>query len=439
MTVAILPLQAYSSPVSIGMCVVLLFLWGVRAASSGRATIVWTSLHWTLLAFLGIVGFQLVPLPFDVHSLRFSHSFHELPVSLERWPTVTFDERTTSQAAMVLAALIGYFFIAANLFDSERRLRTVVNGLMVIGSAISLLGVLDVFSPAGDPLLKGGGNRLGFYYFSFQRLSGYLELLFPLPLALLLTGAVGQGRWVWYGLAAVIVGIGMGLSGSTGAILVPIVQLMSLLFLTVKGRSEKREGGAWRFDRMWTSVGALVIMGTITSGVAWLSTHSVPEMVAQDVGAQIQEISQLGTDASTSDYYGRAAIWKGTLRMIADHPLLGVGFGVHPIVYPRYDPSSGFKFVNAAHNDYLQLVSETGLVGGSAMMLFLFFLFRFSQRSLRSETPLSRGVALGATVGCLGILVHSLIDFHLQSAGTALLFLILTALLVGVERGRAEI
>ena len=60
--------------------------------------------------------------------------------------------------------------------------------------------------------------------------------------------------------------------------------------------------------------------------------------------------------------------------MIADNMPMGVGLGAFPAVYPRYDTGSGSETVNQAHNDYLQLVSDAGVIGAVLGILFLYLL-----------------------------------------------------------------
>jgi O-antigen ligase len=435
LTVALLPLQSFSAEVSIGMCLLLLLLWGGQVVAQKRLVVVWTPVHWLLLVFLGIVLVQLIPWPFQIGGLNSSQWVQNLPAPLNEWSTISLDTQTTAQAAAVLAALIGLFFIAANLMDTERRVVTVVNGLIIIGAAISFLGVLDLFSPPGDPILRGGINFLGLYYHSLQRLSGFLEMIFPLPLALTLAGGVRRDQRVLYGLVTVVIGGAIVMADSTGALLAVAVEVMGFVLLMVRQRPAVEAWTPPRRWRIWAGFTAAVIIGTIAGGVVWLGAQTIPQTVASDVTQNLEAAQglQKSTPAGVW-YYSRAGIWKGSLPMIIDRPLLGVGFGVYSLAYTRYDPGSGLRLANAVHNDYLQVVCETGLIGGGAMILFLGCLIRSGRRALHNESQLGRAAAVGAIVGCLGILVHSLVDFHLQAPGAALLFFILIALLISIER-----
>lgn len=72
----------------------------------------------------------------------------------------------------------------------------------------------------------------------------------------------------------------------------------------------------------------------------------------------------------------RVSIDCDCLRMLVKKPFLGWGLGAFPIVYPEFRSFYTTLFVNQAHNDYLQLLVETGLAGFSIMVWFLVALFR---------------------------------------------------------------
>jgi len=79
--------------------------------------------------------------------------------------------------------------------------------------------------------------------------------------------------------------------------------------------------------------------------------------------------------------------------------------------------------VNEAHNDYLQLLSEMGLLGLGTMIWFLTILFRRIPHKIRQwPSNVSGAATVACTLGISGILVHSLIDFNLQIPANAALF-----------------
>jgi O-antigen ligase len=86
-------------------------------------------------------------------------------------------------------------------------------------------------------------------------------------------------------------------------------------------------------------------------------------------------------------------------------------------------------FVNEAHNDYAQLLVETGLLGFGMMLWFLIRLYQYGlPTSRRWEFKWDGAVSLAALLGCTGILLHSFVDFNLQIPANAALFYVLCGL-----------
>jgi O-antigen ligase len=113
--------------------------------------------------------------------------------------------------------------------------------------------------------------------------------------------------------------------------------------------------------------------------------------------------------------------------MIRANPLLGVGLGAYATAFSLYTKRDGSVRVPQAHNDYLQVVADCGIVGGLIALWFVVVVFRVVGRGLKSRDRLLSGLALGSGAGIVGILVHSLFDFNLQIPSNALLFLVLAA------------
>ncbi len=62
--------------------------------------------------------------------------------------------------------------------------------------------------------------------------------------------------------------------------------------------------------------------------------------------------------------------------MFSHRPVWGWGLGTFPTVYPGYRSFYTNLFINEAHNDYAQLLVETGLLGFGLTLWFLVSLYR---------------------------------------------------------------
>ena len=128
----------------------------------------------------------------------------------------------------------------------------------------------------------------------------------------------------------------------------------------------------------------------------------------------------------------RLTIDRDCLRMFLKRPFLGWGLGTFPIVYPEFRSFYTTFFVNQAHNDYLQMLVETGVAGFSVAVWFLVVVFRGAAGKLENWSDTARGaMTVAALLGCVGILVHSFLDFNLQIPANAALFYVLCALAAG--------
>jgi O-antigen ligase len=125
----------------------------------------------------------------------------------------------------------------------------------------------------------------------------------------------------------------------------------------------------------------------------------------------------------------RAAMRHDAWHIFLDHRWTGTGLGTLPLVFPAYETLYDGKIVNHAHNDYLEMLADTGIVGGLCCAWFLGVLFFYSLNQLLvSDKSFAAALHLSGLVACCGFLVHSLVDFNLHMPGNALLFVLMAHL-----------
>jgi len=113
--------------------------------------------------------------------------------------------------------------------------------------------------------------------------------------------------------------------------------------------------------------------------------------------------------------------------VIKAHPLLGSGLGSFSVIYTRYDTRNGIFRLEQAHNDYLQTLSDAGILGGVLGLAFIVILFRRGFARRDTHDKFRRSVTTGALAGCFAALIHSFFDFTLHTTANALLFVIICA------------
>ncbi len=125
----------------------------------------------------------------------------------------------------------------------------------------------------------------------------------------------------------------------------------------------------------------------------------------------------------------RVNIDRDALKMFKHKPILGWGLGTFVEVYPQFRTFYTNFFIDKAHNDYLQLLVETGAVGFAIMLWFLITAYLGALKKLKNWTVDTNGaMGLAAILGVTGILVHSFLDFNLQIPANAALFYVLCTL-----------
>jgi hypothetical protein len=124
--------------------------------------------------------------------------------------------------------------------------------------------------------------------------------------------------------------------------------------------------------------------------------------------------------------------------MVKDNPWLGVGWGAFEKAYPRYMILGGYP-VKLAHNNYLQVWAETGLLGLNAFIgMWLVSIYTF-WRKARTEAPAElRPIACALGAGLIGFLVHSMVDFGLYLPTIMYCVYAFLGLLVAVPSRREE-
>jgi putative inorganic carbon (HCO3(-)) transporter len=121
-------------------------------------------------------------------------------------------------------------------------------------------------------------------------------------------------------------------------------------------------------------------------------------------------------------------IWRATVELIKDHPLVGVGFGGYWTAIPQYHNASGAYTPQQAHNDYLEIMASGGVIGFALFLWFVVLLLNRARKVLLDGDPLRRAACLGAVVALFGVAVHSLFDFGLHITINSALFVALVVI-----------
>lgn len=325
--------------------------------------------------------------------------------------TISLDPFSTKLTAAHFFALAVFFSLSLILIDSAKRIQITVLFITVFGFAFAFFAILQsVLSPT---LIYGiYETQFAQPFGSFvnrHNFAAYMEMCIAIPLGLLFTGVISKDKRLLYITGVALMGVALLLSGSRGGFVALVAQLIFLVLITVGNRSRKNYAVKFAL--------AGVLIAAIVGGSFFVGGESSLTRISE---------SATSKDVTTN----RSHIWMVTAKVIAANLPFGAGFGAYGVAYTQYDTFSGLERVEQAHNDYLQVLADGGLVGLAIGGAFLFFLFQTGRKAVSVENFYRRGVAVGAASGIFAVLVHSIFDFVLHTTAISLMFILLLCLLV---------
>ena len=401
--------------------VTILILWLIDSWNLGTFRISRNVLQLPLLATFLLGAFQLLPLrnPENVGT-------HSIPLV----SSLSFDPYSTRFTLVQIVALLLYFAAILVFTDTPKRLRLLVRTITVFGFFLAIFGLTQSFtSPDKVYWIRETAQAQAFGPFiNRHHFAGYMELALALPLGLVFTGAIEKEKKFIYLFAAGLMAVALIMTNSRGGIISLVAEILFLVAtMGLRRRRHKKREAEEDKPRMKSAAVkaglALALIVAMFGGVVLLGGE---EALTRIVGS-------VNTDDPTT---GRAHFWSVTVDIIKSHPFIGTGLGAFGVVYTGYDSRNGMYRLEQVHNDYLQVLSDAGIVGAVIGLFFVVGLFRmgFARRDTRDD--FRRGVATGALAGCFAVLIHSFFDFTLHTPANALLFLVLAAL--ATMNGRVE-
>lgn len=127
-------------------------------------------------------------------------------------------------------------------------------------------------------------------------------------------------------------------------------------------------------------------------------------------------------------FASRIYIWKATINIIKDHPLLGVGAGVYPYIYSGYRlPDSSEPAVSFAHNIILQVAAEFGVIGLGLFLSIVVVVLKMGVSLSRTGNLFERGL----TSALIGVLIHQQVDNTIYGIEIGGAFWLVVGLIIG--------
>jgi O-antigen ligase len=386
-------------------------------------------------AFFAYLAFQVLPLPSGLvrvlspatYGFRrlYDPGFAELKfMSLSLVPA-----RTIEQGLELLAYfLLGFLVI-----------RTVTHGAQV-RRIIYVLAGCGVFQTLyGLSQLPAGAPRILFYpkvyslgsvtgtFVNRSHLSGYLEMIVPLAVGLLIArmslfsfGVKGSrerfqlmmaqgvaGNLALAG-AVVVMSLGIVRSNSRAGLVVLVAGFFLFVGLSILAYGRVAYRDLWVRNLIRATVLVILVMA-----------------LAIGIGSTIQRFA-----LDNLLHEDRPLYWANVADMVRAFPVFGTGLGTFAAVYPAFETRGGPEMLLAhAHNDYLEFLSELGLIGTALLLgLVLWLAVRAFLVWKERRSPEAKGLALGGIVSLAGMAIHAVTDFNLHIPANLVLFAVVLGL-----------
>ena len=368
--------QDWSTAIFEAGAAVVLLIWMAWQLTACEEEIRWNPLFAPMLAFFGLVLVQIA----------FHHTAYLYDSLSELWLSVAYG--------------ILVFVAVQRLRDDDILLFGKIMALF--GSVYAVFAVFQGFTSEGRIywLIKPRAGSVYGSYVNHNHYAGLMELLLPFALVLAFSGLLRGGKRVLLVFATTLMAASVFLCQSRGGMFAVVVETVFLAIFWMRQFSPRK------------SAAVFVAFCLVTAlFLAWIAP--------QQVGDRITDIHDPA----------RWLIHRDSIRMFAAHPFLGSGFGSFATVFPRYRAFYDGFFINHAHDDYLELLLETGLAGFGVGVWFIVVLYREGLRNLRpaKRSPAAL-ISTAALAGCTGLLAHSFIDFNLHIPANAALFYVLCAI-----------
>jgi len=412
--------------------------WGMAHSRGWREGRIRT-LCWALVGVGAAISLQLIPLPLGVFRAvspsgdRFLAQY-DLGYAFQppAWHALSVAPDETAVTLLLFLAL-AVFLVGLAVSIGRLSLERLVVGLAVFGVAIGVLGVVERVLTNTDEaksVIYGfwhteQGGRPFAPFVNPNHFAGWMLLVIALALGyfcglvqdswhergrelrswLVWLTRPEAGRLALLGLCTLAMATALILTGSRSG-----AAALGLVLLVFAYRASARLAGA-----LPKAVAVGAVSAVLVGALVWAGAEPI-----------VGKFSHAASDAP-----GRIGAWLDALHIFRDFPLFGGGMDTFARLMLFYQATGRESYFTQAHNDYLQILAEGGLLVSVAALALMVTVATSAAYRLRHDAdPVINWIRFGAVAGLVGMAAQSTVEFSLQMPGVAALFVVLLAIAV---------
>ncbi len=379
-----------------GLTLGVLLLWGARLWLTPGPKLLWPSVCWAVVAFTAY--------------------------AIGRYLTADIEYVARQEMIRVLV-YAGLFFAVLNNLHRQESMQIIVLTLVFLAMLVAGYAIFQFFTGSNKVwhFISPYEHRGSGTFISPNNCAGFLEMILPLALAWVLVSRAKPTLKVFVGYAALVILCGIVVTVSRGGWIATGLTLVALFSVLL-------------FHRTYRLPSLVILVVLIGGGLVFLPRSHFFK-------ARFKEITK--NDRINSNV--RFELWLPAVQMWRTNPWWGVGPGHYDYRFRAWRPVTEQRQPDHAHNDYVETLADWGVAGTALVAAAWALLGAGVAKTWKSvggtQSDLSgRGgsskfaLVLGAALGLLAILFHSLVDFNLHIPANAILAVTLLALLSSCTR-----
>ena len=437
--------RTWAWAITIGWAVILMMIWIVQYLR-GRVDVppVFRKARWGLLllgGWLAYLGLQCLPLPPEwiqllspkAHTMRTATAM-ALDLDMDAWQTLSMDPHASLAYCFKSLGYACVFSLVLLLVNTRSRLERLLQIFVLSGTLQALYGSFMVLSEIEysffNPKTSNQGVTTGTFV-NRNHFAGYINLCLAAGMGLMIAKLGGEKL---YTLRQWIRSIARLLLGEKTRLRIYLIIMVVALVMT---HSRMGNSAFFASTLVVGSIGLLLMKNAPRSTVLFLASVIMLDLVIVGTWFGLEKVvtrvEQTAVRASANDVMPgetRDEVDRYAIDYARDYRLTGSGGGTFYVAFPAYSNRdvAGYYY-DHAHNDYLEVLTETGVIGatlaGSLVLLSTgLALWAMRQR----EDPLMRGTAFAVGMTLFWAAMHSTVDFNLQIPAVAMTFSVFLAL-----------